>query len=86
MAKVIGEIIIDIEKCKGCELCVESCNKESIGISQTINLKGYQFAIKINDLCNGCGSCALVCPDAVISVYRQVNKEKKPVKVIELQD
>jgi 2-oxoglutarate ferredoxin oxidoreductase subunit delta len=84
MAKVIGEIIINVERCKGCELCVEACPKESIEISDSINSKGYQFAIKVNDLCNGCGSCALVCPDAVITVYRKIDKEKKEIKVVEV--
>lgn len=86
MAKVIGELIIEVERCKGCELCIDACPKDVLQLSETINSKGYQFAIKVNDLCNGCSNCALVCPDAVITVYRQVNKEKKPVKVVELQD
>ncbi len=29
MAKVKGDIIIDIEKCKGCELCSEACPEEA---------------------------------------------------------
>jgi len=84
MAKVLGELIIEVERCKGCELCVEACPKESLELSETINLKGYQFAIKVNDLCNGCGHCALICPDAVITVYRMIDKEKKPQKLVEI--
>jgi len=68
--KVVGEIIIDIEKCKGCELCIEACPKEAITLSESINAKGYQYAIKVNHLCDGCASCALVCPEAIVSVYR----------------
>jgi 2-oxoglutarate ferredoxin oxidoreductase subunit delta len=86
MAKVMGEIIIDIERCKGCELCFDACPKEAIQLSDTINSKGYQFAIKVNDLCNGCASCALVCPDAVITVYRKVDKTKRPVKVVDIEE
>ncbi len=86
MAKVLGELLIEIERCKGCELCVDACPKESIQLSDSINSKGYQFAIKVNDLCNGCGSCAIICPDAVITVYRKIDKEKKPIKVVEITD
>lgn len=84
MAKVIGELLIEVEKCKGCELCIDACPKDCIELSEQINNKGYQFAIKVNDLCNGCSNCALVCPDAVIRVYRKIDKEKKPVNVIEV--
>jgi 2-oxoglutarate ferredoxin oxidoreductase subunit delta len=80
MAKVLGEIIIDIENCKGCELCFDACPKEALVLSDTINSKGYQYAVKINHNCNGCASCAMVCPEAVIKVYRKVEKGNKPPK------
>lgn len=85
MAKVLGEIIIDIERCKGCELCVEACPEDVIAIADTINAKGYQYAITVNHDCTGCMNCALVCPDAVIKVYRKVVREpKKAAKVVEV--
>ncbi len=85
MAKVLGEIIVDIERCKGCELCVDACPEDVIGLSSTVNQKGYQFALMINDGCTGCEHCALVCPDAVITVYRKIVREpKKAAKVVEI--
>lgn len=87
MAKVLGEIIIDIERCKGCELCVEACPEDVIGIASTINSKGYQYAITVNEDCTGCMNCSLVCPDAVIKVYRKVLREpKKAVKIVEVEN
>lgn len=87
MAKVLGEIIIDIEKCKGCELCIDACPEEIISLSDTINSKGYQYAITINHGCTACTNCALVCPDAVIKVYRKVNKNnKKSAKIVEVEN
>lgn len=74
MAKVKGDVIIDIEKCKGCELCIVACPEQTLGLAGTINQKGYRYAVKINDNCTGCANCALVCPDAVITVYRKVIK------------
>lgn len=81
MAKVIGQVVIDIEHCKGCELCIEACPEHTLALSDTINSKGYQYAVMINHSCTGCANCALVCPDAVISVYRKVVKTPKPEKV-----
>ncbi len=74
MAKAVGEIIVDIEKCKGCEVCINACPEKTIGLSGTINQHGYRYAITINQNCTGCASCSLVCPDAAITVYRKINK------------
>jgi 2-oxoglutarate ferredoxin oxidoreductase subunit delta len=39
--------------------------------------------VLIEDNCTGCVNCALVCPDAVITVYRETKKkDKEPVAVI----
>lgn len=74
MAKVKGDVVIDIEKCKGCELCIIACPETTLGLSAKINQKGYRYAVTINHNCTGCVNCALVCPDAVITVYRKVIK------------
>jgi 2-oxoglutarate ferredoxin oxidoreductase subunit delta len=77
MAK--GKVTFDIDNCKGCELCIEACPQESIGLSPKINAQGYHYAVLIKDNCTGCTNCALVCPDAVITVYREKKKTKTPV-------
>ncbi len=78
--KIKGKVEIDIQKCKGCELCIASCKEGALSLSETINIKGYHYIIANNDVCNGCVNCALVCPDAVITVYR-THPKKKPVDV-----
>ena len=70
MAKVKGDIEINIERCKGCEVCVTACPFEVISMAKEVNGKGYHFAMKVNNDCTGCMNCALVCPDGVITVYR----------------
>lgn len=70
MATVRGTVKFNIETCKGCELCIESCPQESIAMSREINALGYHYAVLVKDNCTGCVNCALVCPDAVITVYR----------------
>jgi 2-oxoglutarate ferredoxin oxidoreductase subunit delta len=75
-----GKVVIDIQKCKGCELCTVACKKQSLSLSDTINIKGYHYIIANNEACNACMDCALVCPDAVITVYK-LQRNKKPVDV-----
>jgi 2-oxoglutarate ferredoxin oxidoreductase subunit delta len=72
MAKIKGAIRIDIERCKGCELCFVTCPNEVIAMEKIVNGKGYHFAYMKNpDNCIGCANCAVVCPDGVIAVYRK---------------
>ncbi len=72
MAKVKGAIVVDIEKCKGCEVCVPTCPTNVIQLAEDVNGKGYHYAYMANpDACTGCANCAIVCPDGVITVYRK---------------
>ena len=71
MAKFKGDIEVDIEKCKGCEVCIDACPVENtIAMSKNVNSKGYHYMELINDTCIGCANCAVVCPDGVITVYK----------------
>ena len=70
MAKFIGDIVIDVERCKGCQVCIPACPNDTIGMSHNVNAKGYRYAEVVNDQCIGCANCAVVCPDGVITVYR----------------
>ena len=71
MAKLRGAIEVDIERCKGCKVCVVSCPFNVLDLAKEVNGKGYNYAYMKNpEACTGCTSCALVCPDGVISVYR----------------
>ena len=78
---VRGTVKIDVETWKGCELCIEACPQDSLEMSKEINTKGYHYTVLIQDNCTGCVNCALVCPDAVITVYR-AGKKKNPIAVI----
>ncbi|MGE0090107.1 MAG: ferredoxin family protein [Bacteroidales bacterium] len=71
MAKVKGSIVVNIERCKGCGLCVPACPQSVIALHDEVNSKGYHYAYMANpEECTGCANCAMVCPDAVITVYR----------------
>ena len=82
MAKLHGHVKIEIENCKGCELCVNECPQDSLEMSKNINKKGYHYAILKDDTCTGCTNCALVCPEAIITVYRESKTAKEKIATI----
>jgi 2-oxoglutarate ferredoxin oxidoreductase subunit delta len=65
------EVKINIDKCKGCELCTLVCPEKILEVGKKINSKGYQY-IEITDKekCLGCGMCASICPDVALEVWR----------------
>ncbi|MDX9747211.1 MAG: ferredoxin family protein [Paludibacter sp.] len=71
MAKFKGAIVVNTERCKGCDLCVVACPTDVLALSNDANSKGYNFSfMEREDNCTGCSACANVCPDACITVYR----------------
>ena len=74
-----GRIVIDFERCKGCELCVSVCPQHVIRMSESFNARGYRPALLADPSgdCTGCGVCAIICPDVAITVYRQAGQEPR---------
>ena len=71
-------IVIDEDRCKGCELCTTVCPQgDLVQMSEGFNVKGYRPSVfrDPEDKCTGCALCATMCPDVVISVYRTVRKK-----------
>jgi len=40
--------------------------------------KGYHPAQIVREGCTGCAICAVICPDAAITVYREITKAAVP--------
>ena len=66
------QVVINRERCKGCELCRSFCPKQLIEMDTQVNAKGYCPAkMTRNEACVGCASCALVCPDCAIEIFEE---------------
>ena len=69
MTHARGTVAIDVEVCKGCELCIPACPPRVLTMSKAVNHLGYHYP-ELADGCTGCAACLLVCPDFVFEVYR----------------
>lgn len=69
MAKGQGSVSIDIERCKGCELCTVVCPPNVLSMSKDFNSMGYRYPV-LAEGCTGCTNCYRICPDVVFEVFR----------------
>ncbi len=62
---------IEIDRCKGCGLCVEVCPKKVLEISDKVNTLGYfpAYQARPGD-CVYCTTCCIMCPDVAISITK----------------
>lgn len=71
MTTIGGPLEINVDRCKGCELCVGACPKHVLELDQSrVNALGHH-PIRLVDAakCTSCALCARVCPDTVFTVY-----------------
>jgi 2-oxoglutarate ferredoxin oxidoreductase subunit delta len=65
-----GTVKIDIESCKGCELCVPACPPGVLSMTtDRFNQRGYRYPDLIAG-CTACRACLQVCPDFVFQVWK----------------
>jgi 2-oxoglutarate ferredoxin oxidoreductase subunit delta len=70
LTKQRAVVVIDPERCKGCDLCVVFCPEDVLELGHETNSKGYRIAVLERDGCTGCEICGKICPDQAIAVYR----------------
>ncbi len=72
-----NRVEIEINQCKGCRLCVETCPTDCLVQGSAINRIGYQYVRFEQKGCTACGFCYYICPEpGAITVLRG---EKKAV-------
>ncbi len=71
-----GTVTIDIELCKGCELCIPACPVDVLFMSEARNERGEQYP-QLKPGCTGCGACYYVCPDFCFAIYQY----EKPLEI-----
>jgi 2-oxoglutarate ferredoxin oxidoreductase subunit delta len=66
-----GRVAINIEECKGCGLCIESCPPKCLTLARQLSPYGVHPAQYTGNGCTGCGICFYCCPEpGAITVYR----------------
>jgi 2-oxoglutarate ferredoxin oxidoreductase subunit delta len=64
-----GTVVIDVEACKGCELCISACPPGVLFMGDPVNARGYRYPELVAG-CTGCQACSQICPDFVFQVYK----------------
>jgi 2-oxoglutarate ferredoxin oxidoreductase subunit delta len=66
-----GTVTIDVEKCKGCDLCIPACRPGVLQMTNApqLNSVGFRYPL-LAPGCTACRACFEVCPDSVFEVYR----------------
>ena len=65
-----GTLVIDVEACKGCELCIDACPPRVLEMTtHEVNARGYRYPVLFPG-CTGCKACSQICPDFCFQVYK----------------
>jgi 2-oxoglutarate ferredoxin oxidoreductase subunit delta len=67
----VFKISIQGDQCKGCGLCMVYCKNSVLAISSKVNRLGYNPVEPVAEYeCLGCRNCYLICPEAIIEIYK----------------
>jgi 2-oxoglutarate ferredoxin oxidoreductase subunit delta len=65
-----GTVRIDVESCKGCDLCIAVCPPAVLHMTtDRVNQRGYRYP-ELQAGCTGCNACSQICPDFVFEVWK----------------
>jgi 2-oxoglutarate ferredoxin oxidoreductase subunit delta len=65
-----GTVVIDVEACKGCDLCIDACPPGVLSMTvHARNERGYRYP-ELQPGCTACQACSQVCPDFVFQVWK----------------
>jgi 2-oxoglutarate ferredoxin oxidoreductase subunit delta len=70
------EYHLDVDRCKGCGLCISVCPKKVLDLSDEVNTKGYFPAYQAYpEKCVFCTTCCIMCPDVAIEIEKVEEEE-----------
>jgi 2-oxoglutarate ferredoxin oxidoreductase subunit delta len=64
-----GTVTVNVEQCKGCELCIPACRPGVLRMSTGVNGHGFAYP-ELSEGCTACRACYDVCPDFVFEVFK----------------
>jgi len=65
-----GTVVIDVEACKGCDLCIDACKPGVLRMTtRQTNDRGFRYPELLAG-CTACRACADICPDFCFQVFR----------------
>src|SRR3984957_16360875 len=65
-----GTVVIDVEACKGCDLCIDACPPGVLVMTDhELNARGFGYP-QLLARCAAGGACPQISPDFVFQVYR----------------
>jgi 2-oxoglutarate ferredoxin oxidoreductase subunit delta len=65
-----GTLVIDVDRCKGCDLCIDACKPQVLKMTtDKRNASGYLYP-ELSPGCTACHACAIICPDFVFQVWK----------------
>ncbi|MBW6458696.1 MAG: 4Fe-4S dicluster domain-containing protein [FCB group bacterium] len=68
-----NRVLIRVDDCKGCGLCIDACPVNVLGFAEELNAMGYRPARYTGEGCTACGTCFYTCPEPMaITVIRNV--------------
>ncbi len=66
-----GRVEINLDECKGCQLCITVCPANCLEVTSKLNKQGYLPVDYKGSGCTGCGLCYYACPEpGAITVFR----------------
>jgi len=70
MARKIGRVDVDFERCKSCGLCLHFCPQKCLEPGKALNAQGSAPVVFLEEApCTACALCAIVCPDLALKVW-----------------